>query len=135
MRRRENLEEIAQRWIGLWCAPVDWELFENLHAEHFEDCSAAGRAPTKSGFAEGLFEMVQAFPDLQTAVDGLVVDELRSTVAVRWVARGTNEKRFLGIGPTKKLTTIKGIEIIEVQDNRIIRRWGEWDISNHLEGT
>mgnify|MGYP000577910624 FL=1 len=30
------------------------------------------------------------------------------------------------------LTPITGIEIIEIQDGQIIRRWGEWDISAHI---
>ena len=135
MSTRENLESIAIKWISLWSTPVNWELFDSLHAEYFEDCSAAGRAPTKEGFAKGLSEIVRAFPDLQTVVNGLVIDESKSQVAVRWVAQGTNQKRFLGIGPTKNLTTLKGIEIIEIKDSRIVRRWGEWDISNHAEGT
>ena len=131
MSKRAELESIAKKWIGLWCAPVDWQLFDRLHADQFEDCSPAGRPPTKEGFAQGLAEFVRAFPDLHTTVEGLVVDESRSQVAVRWAARGTNGEKFLGIGPTHRLTPITGIEIIEIQDDRIVRRWGEWDISAH----
>ena len=79
-------------------------------------------------------EFITAFPDLQTRVEDLVVDEVRSTVAVRWSAQGTNRAAYLGIGPTGRLTTITGIEIIEIQDGQITRRWGEWDISDHRQG-
>lgn len=131
MSIRTNLECIARKWITLWCTPVDWELFDGLHVEHFEDLSAAGRPPTKEGFAQGLADFVQAFPDLQTKVEGLVIDESQSQVAVRWSAQGTNQKIYLDTGPTHRLTTITGIEIIEIQDDHIVRRWGEWDISGH----
>ena len=134
MSKRDDLASIAEKWIALWCAPVDWELFDRLHAEHFEDCSSAKRQPTKEGFAQGLDELVGAFPDLHTSVEGLVIDELKSQVAVRWSAQGTNKSKFLGIGPTNQWTKITGIEIIEIQESRIIRRWGEWDISAHAEG-
>ena len=125
MNTRANLESVAEQWITLWCAPVDWELFDRIHAEQFEDCSSGARPPTKEGFARGLAEFVGAFPDLHTSVEGLVIDESRSQVAVRWAARGTNQTSFLGIGPTDHLTAITGIEIIEIQDSRVVRRWGE----------
>ena len=134
MSTRAELESIARQWISLWCAPPDWALFERLHAQAFEDCSPAGRPATREGFAQGLAEFIEAFPDLQTRVEGLVVDELRSQVAVRWAAQGTNQAAFLGTGPTRRLTTITGIEIIEIHEGQITRRWGEWDISDHKPG-
>lgn len=135
MTSRTDLEQITRQWIQLWCAPVDWSLFDRLHAPDFEDCASAGRPSDKAGFASGLRAMTTAFPDLRTAVDDLVVDEARATVAVRWSARGTNRSRYLGIGPTQRETTITGIEIIEIRGGRIVRRWGEWDITAHREET
>ena len=134
MSTRANLGSIAKEWITLWCTPVDWELFDRIHADEFVDCSSAGRPPTKEGFAQGLAELIRAFPDLHTTVEGLVIDEPRSQVAVRWTSRGTNQAKFLGIGPTHRLTTVTGIEIIEIQGGQIVRRWGEWDISAHEKG-
>ena len=131
---REELEQIARLWITLWCAPVDWGLYYRLHAEHFEDCSPAGRPKDKAGFAGGLAAFITAFSDLQTRVEDLVVDESRSMVTVRWSAQGTNRAAFLGIGPTERLTRITGIEIIEIRNGQITRRWGEWDISDHRQG-
>lgn len=131
MSQREELASIATRWIALWCAPVDWTAFARLHADTFEDMAPGGRAPTKAGFAAGLAAMVAAFPDLVARVEDLVVDEASGRVAVRWSARGTNAAAYLGIGPTQRLTTITGIEIIEVESGAIVRRWGEWDITDH----
>jgi predicted ester cyclase len=128
---RAALEGIAHRWISLWCAPVHWKLFDELHADDFEDCSAAGREASKAAFAAGLADFIAAFPDLRTRVEGLVVDTMASQVAVRWSAVGTNEQRFLDTGPTGRETLITGIEIIEVREGRVVRRWGEWDITAH----
>jgi steroid delta-isomerase-like uncharacterized protein len=129
---REALAALTARWISLWSAPVDWALFDELHADDFVDCSAAGRVATKAGFAEGIRALLAAFPDLHTRVNGLVIDEPAQLVAVRWSAAGTNRLRYLGVGPTHASTTITGIEIIEVVAGRIARRWGEWDITRHL---
>ncbi len=135
MSSRDDLESIAHQWIGLWCAPVDWRFFDRLHADEFEDCSAVGRAPDKSGFAAGLRSLVDAFPDLRAQVEDLVIDEGASKVAVRWSATGTNRVSYLGVGPTHRLTRITGIEIIEIRSGQIVRRWGEWDVSAHTQGT
>ncbi len=134
MSLRTELESTARRWISLWCTPVDWDLFDRLHSPDFEDHSAAGRPSTKEAFAAALAELVRVFPDLKTTVDDLVVDEATGRVAVRWSAEGTNRATFLGRGPTGKKTPITGIEIIDVRDGRIVRRWGEWDITAHTEG-
>lgn len=131
MHFRAELEGIAIQWVSLWCAPVDWPLFDKLHGAQFVDFSAAGRLSTKEGFAGGLAELVLAFPDLRTRVEHLVVDVQKAQVAVRWSATGTNRAEFLGVGPTGRATPITGIEIIEIRDGHIVRRWGEWDISAH----
>ena len=131
MADRAELVSIARQWISLWSAPVDWALFDRLHADDFQDCSAAGRPATKRGFADGIEELVRAFPDLQTRVEDLVVDEATGRVAVRWCSVGTNRGAYLGVGPTGQSTTITGIEIIEIRARQLHRRWGEWDISDH----
>lgn len=131
MSARTELESIARRWISLWSVPVDWDRFDQLHHEDFEDCASAGRPSDRAGFAAGLARMVEAFPDLRASTEHAVVDEAQSQVAVRWSAQGTNRARYLGVGPTGRPTTITGIEIIEIADGRIVRRWGEWDITAH----
>jgi steroid delta-isomerase-like uncharacterized protein len=133
MSGRAELESIAEQWISLWCVPVDWALFDRLHASDFEDCSPAGRPTTREAFAAALAELVRAFPDLQTKVEDMVVDEAKGRVAVRWSSLGTNRAVFMGAGPTGRQIPITGIEIIEIRSGRIVRRWGEWDISAHCE--
>jgi len=122
---------IATRWVSLWSAPVDWALFHEIHADDFHDESSAGRPADRDGFAAGLRAFVAAFPDVRTTVEDLVVDARTSRVAVRWKAVGTNATAYLGVGPTHRLTTITGIEIIEIRGGRVVRRWGEWDITGH----
>ena len=78
--------------------------------------------------------LAEAFPDLQARVEDLVIDAAAGKVAVRWSASGTNRLRYLGIGPTNRRTEIRGIEIIEVRNGKVTRRWGEWDISGHRQG-
>jgi steroid delta-isomerase-like uncharacterized protein len=129
-----SLRALAAEWISLWCAPVDWARFDRLHAATFADHSPAGRPADKAGFAAGLREFVAAFPDLHTTVEDTIVEAARRRVVVRWRAEGTNRGRFLGVGPTGRRTVITGIEILEVAEGRVVGRWGEWDILDHLAG-
>ncbi|OGU59816.1 MAG: hypothetical protein A2V66_12190 [Ignavibacteria bacterium RBG_13_36_8] len=129
---RPELEDITRKWISLWCAPTDWDLFDKLHSENFVDMSPAGRESTKSAFAMGLKQFIEAFPDLQSTAEEIIVDEQAQRVAVCWSAVGTNKLTFLGVGPTNRKTKITGIEIIEISNGRISKRWGEWDISEHF---
>ncbi|MCC6408002.1 MAG: ester cyclase [Planctomycetes bacterium] len=131
---RAELEARTRSWVALWHAPFDRARFDELHADDFEDCASAGRPSDKRGFASGLELFLRAFPDVRTEVDDLVVDVERARVAVRWTARGTNRERYLGVGPTERATRITGIEIVEFAGGRAVRRWGEWDASDHLRG-
>jgi steroid delta-isomerase-like uncharacterized protein len=131
MQSPEDLEAIAKRWVSLWSGTVDWALFDAIHDDDFHDESSAGRPATKEGFAAGLRAFVAAFPDVTTTVEDLVVDTRTRKVAVRWKAVGTNATAYLGVGPTRRLTTITGIEIVEIRGERVVRRWGEWDITGH----
>lgn len=134
MLDRESLSTMVRQWISLWSAPVDWDLFDRLHADDFRDGSSAGRPPTKAAFASALSSFVDAFPDVTTTVDDLVVDVEAQRVAVRWSAVGTNRRAYLGVGPTHRRTRITGIEIVVVRGGRVVERWGEWDIAGHLGG-
>lgn len=129
---REELGSLARQWISLWSVPVDWRLYDRLHAEEFEDCSSAGRGTGKADFRSGSEALVVAFPDLKTQVDDLVIDEEALRIAVRWTAIGTHKGLFLGQEPSNRRMPMTGIEIIEVRDGCIVRRWGEWDVAASL---
>ncbi len=60
-------------------------------------------------------------------IDELVVDVTTSKVAVRWMATGTHQGEFLGLVPTSKRVTFRGIEIVRIEGKQIVERWGEWN--------
>lgn len=128
---RSKFIYLAKQWISLWNSTLNLELFDDLHSDDFIDLSSSGRPSDKNGFKQGIIKLLTAFPDLQTNVDDILIDFDKSQIAIRWSSTGINKKNYLGIGPTEKKTKITGIEIIEIKDSKIIKRWGEWDISDH----
>lgn len=65
-------------------------------------------------------EVFAAFPDFDMAVDQIISDE--HTAVVQWHTAGTfTGAPFLGIVPTGKRATLKGVDVMEVADG-LIRR-------------
>lgn len=126
------MKQLARQWISLWNAPGNKELFYALHSPGFQDCSSAGRGSDRDSFYSGICKFLEAFPDVVTVTEDIIPDSETGKIAIRWNSKGVNRVQYLGVGPTNKLTGITGIEIIEVSNGQIIRRWGEWDISHHF---
>jgi predicted ester cyclase len=69
------------------------------------------------GFFDELFA---AIPDLETTVDRVVAGG--NTAAVQYRMRGTfSGDRFQGLDPVGKSVTIRGCDVIDVEDGRIVR--------------
>ena len=124
---RHELERVARRWIEEIWRPGDLATFDELHAPGFRDRSAGGRGDTRDDYRRMLADFYLAFPDFHTTIEDLVVDEARGTVAIRWTAAGTHRGAYLGVAPTGRATRFAGIEILRVEEGRIVERWGEWD--------
>lgn len=124
---QQQLEGIARRWIEEGWQKGRAAMVDELHSPDFVDHDAAGRAPDREGFKQGITDLYEGFPDLFTEVEDLVVDPDRSSVAVRWTATGTHRGVFMGLPPTGNRVSFKGIEIIRIHGGRIVERWGEWD--------
>jgi steroid delta-isomerase-like uncharacterized protein len=121
------MQEIARRWVAEgWCQG-DVGVVDELHAPDFVDHDAAGRPADNVGFKQGIAALYAAFPDFTAEVQDLVVDARSGRVAVRWSATGTHRGGYLGAAASGRPITFKGIEIIRIEDDRIVERWGEWD--------
>ena len=123
----KHLSGIARRWIEQGWQKGNAGIVDELHAADFVDHAAAGRAPDRAGFKGGILELYAAFPDFNAVVEDLVIDAAAGKVVVRWSASGTHRGAFMGVPPTGRRISFRGIEIIRVEDEHIVERWGEWD--------
>ena len=89
-------------------------------APHFVDGSSGKRASDRESYKQSIAELFATFPDWQAEVDDLVIDEATSKVAVRWTATGTHRAEFMGVAPTGKQSTFRGIEIVRVENGQIV---------------
>jgi predicted ester cyclase len=65
--------------------------------------------------------LLAAFPDSTYTVEDIVAEG--DKVAARYIMRGTHEKEFMGIPPTKKHITVKGISIDRFSGGKDIETW------------
>ena len=66
-----------------------------------------------------------AFPDWHSDMHVLIAEG--DLVAEHFTARGTHRGELMGVAPTGREMTLRGINIFRVRDGRITERWGRLD--------
>jgi steroid delta-isomerase-like uncharacterized protein len=66
-----------------------------------------------------------AFPDLELTIADLFAEG--NKVAVRFEAPGTHTGEFMGIAPTGRKVTWRGIVIYQIEDGKVDHAWADWD--------
>ena len=69
--------------------------------------------------------MLAGFPDYQTVIDDLIVEE--DKVAARITMTGTHMGSFMGIPTTGRRVSFTGIYIARIANRKIVEHWGEED--------
>ena len=121
MSIQEN-KAIAHRWGDeIWgkgsLAAID-ELFATDFVHNYPP-------PGREGYKQNVTDWFVAFPDIQYITEDMVAEG--DKVAIRWAYRGTHQGEFMGIAPTGKQVTMKGISIIRIVGGTIVEVWDEVD--------
>jgi steroid delta-isomerase-like uncharacterized protein len=98
---------------------------EILSANFIDHDPVNGQLPGKSGYQQMVRDFRNAFPDLRVKNEDVIVEG--NKVVVRWTAQGKHSGQLMNIPSTNKLVKLKGIDILLVENNKIIERWGEFD--------
>ena len=117
---------IARRW------------FEQVWVAGGESAVDQLLAPDASGWLEGRIvrsaidfkdarrTVLHVFPDLSITVEETIEQDDR--VAVRWRATATHRGEGLGVAPTNRKVTFRGISWLEMRDGRIVHAWDSWNL-------
>ncbi len=71
-----------------------------------------------------------AIPDVHVHVDRMVAES--NTVAVEWTSSGTHRGKLMGIPPTGKWVSYKGISIIRYRNGMAVADTRMWDLAGLL---
>jgi steroid delta-isomerase-like uncharacterized protein len=74
------------------------------------------------GFIESL---LASSSDLEVTVERVVADDSRAVV--EWRFRGTFDGPFQGVEPTGKQTDLRGVDILEIADDKVTRLTAHYD--------
>jgi len=70
--------------------------------------------------------LLDGFPDLHVTVDAVVSEG--ENVVVRWSAEGTHKGAGLGIPPSRRRVSFRGMSWIVVANGRIVKGWDSWNL-------
>jgi steroid delta-isomerase-like uncharacterized protein len=122
----ESEKTIAQRFNeDVWGRGDEAALEELLDPDFVDHDALPGQSPDREGHRQILAAFRSAFPDLNVTTEDVVAEGDR--VVTRWTARGTHQGDLMGIAPTGKGVTIKGIDVLRVAEGRIVERWAQFN--------
>lgn len=120
-----QLKTIALRWMESGWQKTNLEVFDKLHTPQFTNHGSSGGGANLSDFKRGIRELYEGFPDFFAAVEDIIIDERAQKVAIRWKGVGTHQGTIAGLRPTSKKVTFLGIDILRIENGKVMERWGE----------
>lgn len=104
-----------------------FDLIDELIAEDAIDHEALPIASgeMRTDLRMWLSELRRAFPDYHVELEDLIVED--DKVVVRERITGTNLGPLLGIPPTGRPICVAGIDILRVDEGRVVEHWGVTD--------
>ena len=102
------------------------EMIRDVVADNVVDHDAADiQGPGPQGFIDFFSMMRSAFPDLNAEVEHLVTDE--DNVCFAYTITGTHKGEFMGVSPTGKSFSVRGMQIGRFENAKLVERWGSSD--------
>lgn len=125
---QSRLKEIAAKltnemWTNSNMAIAD----EIFHPDFTDHDPVQGQGPGLEGFRQMVGAFKSAFPDLDVKNEDVMEDEQQNKVVIRWTAQGTHRGELMQIPATNKKVSLKGIDVLRVENGKIAERWGEFD--------
>lgn len=104
----------------------DIAIFDELMAATFvEHEELPGYPSTSAGVKEFFAAMYSGFPDLKFDVEFYMADG--DKVAAYFMMNGTNTGEFLGSPATGNKIGVKGVDILQFKDGKVVAHWGVMD--------
>jgi steroid delta-isomerase-like uncharacterized protein len=125
----EQMTRLLEDFARVWDADAPSGMMDQIFAADVVDHSPQpGQADGREGMQQSLDLYHAVFPDLRVTTEDVLVSGDRAVL--RWSATGTHEGDQLGAPATHRTVRMTGIDIVRVEDGRIVEHWGE---SNALE--
>ncbi|WP_424492506.1 ester cyclase [Salinimicrobium sp. GXAS 041] len=122
----KELNKESQKKFGEAINSGNLEQLRDLVAPNVKDHDPApNQGPGPQGYIDFFTMMRNAFPDMQTEVEHMVVDD--ENVAFAYTLRGTHKGDFMGVPGTGKSIEVRGMQISRFENGKLAERWGSSD--------
>jgi len=117
--------QLARKWFEeVWNQRMEATVYELLHPDvvgHMEGLEV--RSP--SDFAQARAALLDGLPDLRVTVEAVISEG--DDVVVRWSATGTHRGPGLGLAPSLRRATFRGMSWMVFSEGRIVEGWDSWN--------
>ena len=121
-----DLKTLTRRFYDDVIVGGNLDLIDELvHDEFVEHEEFPGLPPGKESIRFFVTTMREAFPDLTTTVEDIIVEDNKVVSRLRF--SGTHRGEFGGIPPTGKKIDVQAIDIVAYRDGKLIEHWGVTD--------
>jgi steroid delta-isomerase-like uncharacterized protein len=118
---RRNKELIRRLFDEVLNAGNFGLLDQLIGASYVEHNPVANQAGGAAGVRDKIRGMRAAFPDLRFILEELIGED--AIVAARYRWQGTHKGVFLGIAPTGRRVSVRGMDFYRLDDGRLVEHW------------
>ena len=123
--------ERARRWFTEVWAPGGEATVRELMAPGSIGYMEGSEVRGHDEFLAQRRQLLSVFPDLAIRVEDVI--EEGAKVAVRWHVTATHGGDGLGVPPTNRRVTFRGITWFEFEGGQIVRGWDCWNIGGVMQ--
>lgn len=116
---------ITETWAAAWDHGDVDALDTLLSPDYRRHGGGSDTGQDLATFKASIVTTRQAFPDLVTTIDEVVVEGDRA--AVRWHTTGRHDGPFLGVPPTHRQVEVGGATFARFEGDRIVEEQVTWD--------
>lgn len=120
----ERRARIEQVWVAAWDRG-EVQALDELLSEDYERWGSESASQGREEFKASIVDTREAFPDLVTTVDLVVVEG--DHAAIRWHSEGTHQHPFMGVPATRRTVQISGATFAQFSGGQIVREHVTWD--------
>jgi len=118
--------ELARSYFAAVAARDAVAQLGHWHPEGIVDLVPVGIRRGEAEIGAFFRELYGAIPDLETIVDGIVADERRAVVQWRMNGHFTGGS-FQGLDATGGRIALRGVDVLEIEDGKIVRNTAYYD--------
>ena len=123
---------LALRWFDEIWNQRRIETARELLTDESISRSEGGELRGFDGFVELHYTpLVSTFPDLRVTIDAAISEG--DEVAVRWTASGTHSGDGMGMAPSGRRFSIRGMTWMRCRDGKLLEGWDSWNQAGFLQ--